>query len=209
MYKHIIFDFGGVFLNLMGKHSGVPKQLSEALSIPENDAEKLWKENKERLLTGQESPKQFLKRVVKDTYNNVDIDAVHEKWKESDRVKRDQINWQLVDYVEQLKKKKYHIHMLTDTIDLSRKTDIIVKEIDSHFQNVFKSYEEGVKKPDKNAFINMLKKINADPKECVFVDDYESNVRAAEELGITAVQFTTTEELKESFEKLGINVTDK
>ena len=51
--------------------------------------------------------------------------------------------------------------------------------------------------------------ILADPKECVFVDDYESNVMAAKELGITAVQFTTTEELKESFEKLGINVTDK
>jgi putative hydrolase of the HAD superfamily len=209
MYKHIIFDFGGVFLNLMGKHSGVPKQLSEALSIPEKDAEKLWKENKDKLLTGQESPRQFLNRVVKDTYNNVDINAVHEKWKESDKVKRDQINWQLVEYVEQLKKKKYQIHMLTDTIDLSRKTDLVVKEIDGHFQNVFKSYEEGIKKPDKNAFINMLKKINAEPKECVFVDDYESNVRAADELGITAVQFTTTEKLKESFEKLGINVTDK
>ena len=41
MYKHIIFDFGVVFLNLMGQHSGVPKQLSEALSIPESDAERL------------------------------------------------------------------------------------------------------------------------------------------------------------------------
>ena len=97
--------------------------------------------------------------------------------------------------------------MLTDTIDLSRKNDPIVKEIDTHFQNVFKSYEEGIKKPDKNAFINALKKIKAEPKECVFVDDYESNVKAASELGITAVQFTTTEKLKEVFERLGIKVS--
>ena len=207
MYKHIIFDFGGVFLNLMGQHSGVPKQLSEVLSIPENDAEKLWKENKEKLLTGKESPKQFLDRVVRGVYGNANMDEVHAKWEASDRVKKDQINWQLVDYVEQLRKSGYQLHMLTDTIDLSRKNDPIVKEIDTHFQNVFKSYEEGIKKPDKNAFINALKKIKAEPKECVFVDDYESNVKAASELGITAVQFTTTEKLKEVFERLGIKVS--
>ena len=207
MYKHIIFDFGGVFLNLMGQHSGVPKQLSEVLSIPENDAEKLWKENRDKLLTGKESPKQFLDRVVRGVYGNANMDEVHAKWEASDRVKKDQINWQLVDYVEQLRKSGYQLHMLTDTIDLSRKNDPIVKDIDTHFQNVFKSYEEGIKKPDKNAFINALKKIKAEPKECVFVDDYESNVKAASELGITAVQFTTTEKLKEVFERLGIKVS--
>lgn len=207
MYKHIIFDFGGVFLNLMGQHSGVPKQLSEVLSIPENDAEKLWKENRDKLLTGKESPKQFLDRVVRGVYGNANMDEVHAKWEVSDRVKKDQINWQLVDYVEQLRKSGYQLHMLTDTIDLSRKNDPIVKEIDTHFQNVFKSHEEGLKKPDKNAFINALKKIKAEPKECVFVDDYESNVKAASELGITAVQFTTTEKLKEVFERLGIKVS--
>lgn len=207
MYKHIIFDFGGVFLNLMGQHSGVPKQLSEVLSIPENDAEKLWKENRDKLLTGKESPKQFLDRVVRGVYGNANMDEVHAKWEASDRVKKDQINWQLVDYVEQLRKSGYQLHMLTDTIDLSRKNDPIVKEIDAHFQNVFKSHEEGIKKPDKNAFINALKKIKAEPKECVFVDDYESNVKAASELGITAVQFTTTEKLKEVFERLGIKVS--
>ena len=207
MYKHIIFDFGGVFLNLMGQHSGVPKQLSEVLSIPENDAEKLWKENKEKLLTGKETPKQFLDRVVRGVYGNANMAEVHAKWEASDRVKKDQINWQLVDYVEQLRKSGYQLHMLTDTIDLSRKNDPIVKEIDTHFQNVFKSHEEGIKKPDKNAFINALKKIKAEPKECVFVDDYESNVKAASELGITAVQFTTTEKLKEVFERLGIKVS--
>jgi putative hydrolase of the HAD superfamily len=207
MYKHIIFDFGGVFLNLMGQHSGVPKQLSEVLSIPENDAEKLWKENRDKLLTGKESPKQFLDRVVRGVYGNANMDEVHAKWEASDRVKKDQINWQLVDYVEQLRKSGYQLHMLTDTIDLSRKNDPIVKEIDTHFQNVFKSHEEGLKKPDKNAFINALKKIKAEPKECVFVDDYESNVKAASELGITAVQFTTTEKLKEVFERLGIKVS--
>ena len=207
MYKHIIFDFGGVFLNLMGQHSGVPKQLSEVLSIPENDAEKLWKENREKLLTGKESPKQFLDRVVRGVYGNANMDEVHAKWEASDRVKKDQINWQLVDYVEQLRKSGYQLHMLTDTIDLSRKNDPIVKEIDARFQNVFKSHEEGLRKPDKNAFVNALKKIKAEPKECVFVDDYESNVKAASELGITAVQFTTTEKLKEVFERLGIKVS--
>ena len=204
MYKHIIFDFGGVFLNLMGKHSGVPKQLSEIFSIDEESAEKLWKGNREKLLTGKETPKQFLERMANELSKTVDISEVHKKWKASDMVNVNQIDWDLVNYVEQLKKEGYRIHMLTDAIDLSRKTDPVVKEVDKHFHNVFKSYEEGMKKPDKSAFINVLEKIKAEPKECVFVDDYNANIQAAQELGMTAIRFTTTGELKESFKNLGI-----
>lgn len=124
--------------------------------------------------------------------------------KKTDMVDENQINWKLLDYVIQLKKRGYKVHMLTDVIDLSRKTDPTIKKIDVHFQNVFKSYEEGIKKPDKNAFTNVLKKIKATPEECVFIDDYNDNVKMAEKIGMTAILFTTTENLKESLEKLGI-----
>lgn len=81
MKKHIIFDFGGVFLNLNGKHSGVPKQLSEIFQIEEEVAERLWKANRERLLIGKETPKQFLEYIVKEIKYNKNVDTLHEKWK--------------------------------------------------------------------------------------------------------------------------------
>ncbi len=51
MYKHIIFDFGGVFLDLGGKHTGIPNDLSKIFNISEGEASEIWKDNKERLLT--------------------------------------------------------------------------------------------------------------------------------------------------------------
>ena len=54
--------------------------------IPENDAEKLWKENRDKLLTGKESPKQFLDRVVRGVYGNANMDEVHAKWEATETV---------------------------------------------------------------------------------------------------------------------------
>jgi len=45
MYKHIIFDFEGVFLDLGGKHSGIPHDLARIFNISEEKASEIWKNN--------------------------------------------------------------------------------------------------------------------------------------------------------------------
>ena len=60
MIKHIIFDFGGVFLDLNKSGMGVPTQLSKIFNIPVDVADKFWNENKEKMLIGKETPKDFL-----------------------------------------------------------------------------------------------------------------------------------------------------
>ena len=203
MYKHIIFDFGGVFLDLGGKHTGIPKDLARVFNISEQKASEIWKNNKERLLTGQETPKDFLASMNTQLGLHLDITEAYTSWKSYNMTEKEQINWDLLDYVRQLKK-NYKIHMLTDTIDLDRSSDKWVNKVDSHFENIFKSYKERLKKPDKKAFLNAIAKIGADLEECVFVDDFQPNVAAANELGMKGILFINLQTLKSDFKKLGI-----
>ncbi len=203
MYKHIIFDFGGVFLDLGGKHSGIPHDLARIFNISEEKASEIWKNNKGKLLTGQETPAEFLAAMNKTLGLHVDVDRAYEEWKSYNRAEKEQIDWNLLEYVRQLKK-NYKIHILTDAIDLDRSSSKWTNEVDSHFENVFKSYEEKLKKPDKEAFLNAIAKINAKPEECIFVDDFPANVASANELGMTGIIFTNLNSLKAEFKKLGV-----
>ena len=54
----------------------------------------------------------------------------------------------------------------------------------------------GVQKPDQAIYHIVLDRLGVAPEEAVFVDDFADNVRAAQELGIHAIQFTTREALE-------------
>ena len=191
MIKHIIFDFGGVFFDLYdsnGKHTGVPSHLVEIFGISIEDANKIWNENKEDLLTGKETPKEFLTRLNEGLKTSIDIDKSHETWEKLHSMKKDRINWELVDFVEVLSR-KYQIHMLTDVINIGNGGEPWFDLVSKHFNNIFKSHEIGHRKPHKETFLYLLEKINAKPEECIFIDDIKANVDAAEDIGIKSILF--------------------
>lgn len=70
------------------------------------------------------------------------------------------------------------------------------------FKKVFLSYKLGVRKPDKRAFEAVLREINFQPEEVIFIDDREENVKSARELGIHALQYRSYEQLVENLKKL-------
>lgn len=204
MIKHIIFDFGGVFLNLDGKHSGISSQLAVIFDIPMNQADKIWNENKIDLLTGKETPKDFIKKINNLLKISLNIEKANQEWERLNKMEKTQINWDLVDYVESLKN-KYQIHMLTDTVNVDAGNSAWFGDISKHFHNIFKSFEIGFRKPDKNSFLYVLKKIGANPDECVFVDDFQKNVESANELGLKGIFYSNLSQLKKDFSALGIN----
>lgn len=199
MAKHIIFDFGGVFLDLKGKHTGIPSQLSKIFNISEESAAEIWKENKEKLLIGQETPKEFLARIIEKHGFSANPDEAYKLWEKNNKMEKSDINWDLVDYVESLKG-KYKIHMLTDTIDLDNGNSEWFSSITKHFENIYKSFEIGHKKPNKEAFLYVLQKITAKPEECIFVDDLAANVDSANKLGIKGLLYTNLDQLKRDLE---------
>jgi 2-haloacid dehalogenase len=62
---------------------------------------------------------------------------------------------------------------------------------------------EGVAKPDVRIFELLLDRYELDPVAIVFVDDSEPNVEVARELGITAVHYTSAQQLRKELRALG------
>ncbi len=56
--------------------------------------------------------------------------------------------------------------------------------VDEFFERAFLSYEMGTRKPFQDIFEMTLSQAGINPRETLFVDDNESNVRAASKLGI-------------------------
>ena len=82
--------------------------------------------------------------------------------------------------------------------------------IDKHglmdlFAEVFISAEIRLAKPDAAYFRYCLDKIGAKAEECVFIDDNPVNVEAAKKVGITAILFENSAQIRREFEVLGIS----
>ena len=63
----------------------------------------------------------------------------------------------------------------------------------NQFEELFLSYQLGMRKPNANYFEHVLEKMNAVPEEVLFIDDTLANLVAAEALGIQTWQFNAHE----------------
>lgn len=75
----------------------------------------------------------------------------------------------------------------------------------SLFDAVICSAEEGVRKPWKEAYRLAFERLRVSPREALFVDDSEENVKAAETLGITSHLYRNSTGLRFFLRTHGLN----
>lgn len=68
------------------------------------------------------------------------------------------------------------------------------------------SFEVGVMKPHPEIYLEALKRAEAEPSACVFIDDMEENVRTAAELGLKTVLYKPETDLAEELLALGVSL---
>lgn len=56
------------------------------------------------------------------------------------------------------------------------------------FENIFYSHQLGCRKPETECFEKVLNELGWKPKDTVFIDDTEENVKAADQAGMTGIQ---------------------
>ena len=66
------------------------------------------------------------------------------------------------------------------------------------------SFDVGVRKPEKEIYEIAMQRANANPQECLFIDDLLENIQAAKQIGIEGVHFISSEQLKQELVHLGI-----
>ncbi len=72
------------------------------------------------------------------------------------------------------------------------------------FDHLILSYHIGYLKPDEEIFLEAVRRCQAKPQECVFVDDIPLYVEAARSLGLTAIQFISEPQLRTDLKNLGV-----
>lgn len=187
--KAIIFDFGGVILNIdFGKTNkafadlGI-KDFNEMYS--QQNADHLFRHLEEGKLNEQE----FYDAFRRSAQLNLSNEQIRNAW-----------NALLVNYrkdaLHTLKKlkHKYKLYLLSNTnsIHLEAFNKIYNEQIgegrlDDYFDKVYYSHIMGYRKPGKEAFEYVLKENNLTPAETLFIDDSIQNLKPAEELGIQTI----------------------
>ena len=75
------------------------------------------------------------------------------------------------------------------------------------FESILVSGEVGWVKPDPRIYTVFLEQIGRTATECLFVDDSEANVAAAEHLGFKAIRYESPEQLEAELQDLGLWTT--
>ncbi|GLU49692.1 HAD family hydrolase [Nocardiopsis ansamitocini] len=76
------------------------------------------------------------------------------------------------------------------------------------FDAVVISGEVGMRKPEPEIFAHALELVGLPPEECVFIDDIEHNVTAAQELGMVGIVHTDPELTRKRLEEeCGVDLT--
>lgn len=201
--KAIIFDMGGVILDLTAKETlKVPNALSVMFDISIKKTSEIWKNHWREIVTGKETPREFLVKLSTLIKTDKSTDELLSEWTKLSMKDEKCINWTLLDYIVKLKK-HYKVYVLTDALGIAQDDNLTIN-IKSRFDGYYVSYEEGVCKPDDKAFRNILRKINFKAKECIFVDDVILNTEAATMLGLTSILYVDFMQFKKELTKLAI-----
>jgi len=74
-------------------------------------------------------------------------------------------------------------------------------ELLKHFQKIFTSFELGMRKPEKESFLEVCSQIDVLPEKILFFDDTEENIVAANDLGMHAVKVDSIQDISETIDK--------
>lgn len=102
-----------------------------------------------------------------------------------------------LDKVYELRQKGYNIYMLSNTND-EHWQDIVARcfgsyeDVTRYFHRTFLSQEMHLAKPNDAIYTTLLSEINAEASECLFIDDSQPNIDAASALGFHTIKAQVT-----------------
>lgn len=203
-FKNIIFDLGGVILNI--DYNLTVKAFQE-LGI-ENFQEIYSQASQDKLFdlyeTGKISSDAFVNEIIKRCGAGISGEEICSAW-----------NAMLLDLPKErldlLKKIKEQFR----TFLLSNTNDIHIQayggylnltygfgDLSAYFEKQYLSYEIGMRKPDKIIFEHVLNENNLKPEETIFIDDSIQHVKGAIEAGVNAIHLSPGNTILDLFEGL-------
>ncbi|KAJ1721811.1 hypothetical protein LPJ53_003724 [Coemansia erecta] len=99
-----------------------------------------------------------------------------------------QPNAPVVELIRWLRRRGYRVAALTNNFSGDATDDMRGALFDGLFDHFVESTKVGLRKPDPRFYLHACNLLEVRPAEAVFLDDIGKNLRAAERLGMAAVQ---------------------
>ena len=190
--KTIIFDFGGVITNspidgfkLLEEKHGYDKGIITNINMnnPDNNA---WAKSER----GEIDINTFLEEFEKEALSiGQKINA-----KEILQQLYGSLRKNMINKIKLLSNsKKYKLICLTNVlkgVDIFTPKERVeaVKNVMSYFDIIYESYKLNMRKPEARIYQYILKELNIEPQETVFLDDLGMNLKSARQLGINTIK---------------------
>lgn len=198
MIKAIIFDMGGVILNI----DGLKDKLMEIFNP--KDEKKFWQEFsvfESPLCEGKISEEEFWSKVR----NKFDIDILDNEikdfWIDNFRKYID-INKNTLKLIESLKE-NYKLGLISNISENHAK---VIKKMNilGDFDEIIFSNEVKMAKDNQDIFKLCVNRLGVGFEECVFIDDVKKFVEIADSLGMKGILFKDVDRLKKELDSLDI-----
>ncbi len=197
MIKNIIFDIGNVLVSFdpyrYVTEYGYDKETTDnVFNIVFRD--KRWAEldrgtlaNEDYMKSLVEANPQYEKEII-ETFDN---------WYNMLEIKTES-----VEFFKELKEKGYKIYLLSNFAE--KEYERLEREYDFFRMADGKIISYAVKKikPEREIYELLLEKYNLKAEECVFLDDLESNINGAENVGIHGIIFKNLAFAKDELENI-------
>jgi len=192
--KNMVFDFGGVLINLDRQRC-----VNEFVRLGVKNIDAMIGDYAQtglflKLERGEVSPTQFRNEICKLIGKPVADEEIDEAW----HTFLLDIPTYKLDLLAGLRK-KYRVFLLSNTniihFEQVRKSQFEAggRTMNDYFEKCYLSYEMGLTKPYAEAFEYMLNDAKILPQETLFIDDGEANIDMARSLGF-AVYLAKPEE---------------
>ncbi|MBY0480746.1 MAG: HAD family phosphatase [Chitinophagaceae bacterium] len=187
--KNIIFDLGGVFLNIdFAKTETAFRELGVD-SFSEMFTQHHSNELFVQLETGAISPEMFYEIFREATGSNLSDESIKNAWNAL------LLDFRLpsLDWLEQIKD-RYQIFLFSNTNQIHHDEFLEIykrqtgrSNFDDFFKKAYYSQKIGMRKPSLEPFLYILKEQELKAEETLFIDDTIRNIMAAKEAGMQTI----------------------
>jgi glucose-1-phosphatase len=199
--RNIIFDLGGVLLNINPLLSLIELEKMSCIGKEELISRFASEHIFEKFDTGSLTPAQFRSELCRIINKNVSDTEIDRAW----NILLQDFPSSRVELVQQLRK-NYRVFLLSNTnsihfehytAEFYEKNGFSMEEL---FDRLFLSHEIGIHKPDAGIYTYVLENAQIEAAETVFIDDSLANIKAAEELGISGIHIHNGVDVVDFFE---------
>ena len=186
--KNIIFDLGGVLINIDQKRMIDSFKKLGAINFLTPEAKRLVNEYG----VGKITTAAFREQLIAE----LDIEISETEFKEAWNSELGDIPKEKLEFLQQLREANYKLYLFSNTNEMHYeeihdicRRDHGVEGLNDYFDKQYFSHQIKRAKPEVAAFQAILKENNLLAEETVFIDDIPSNIEGAKLAGLHTIHF--------------------